>query len=184
MSGLAVVIDARGIGSCEGPDAAMLWRISAAAAHHAVFGCVSTAAQLRVLGLLPQVNVLSRGADEAGWWKIDAVLDFAVALGVRRVVWLDAELASFDPRLGVTRAEAAEDALADAGVAALLVAPDASTGLAHVDADAVERFAARPDGLLPPREQPERVQRVRSLPAVTYARYRELSWPTPLRAPV
>ncbi|MDQ4501544.1 hypothetical protein [Sinomonas sp. ASV322] len=143
MSGLAVVIDARGIGACEGPGTSSLWRISAAAGHHAVFGCVSTAAQLRVLGLMPQVCVLTRGADEAGWWKIDAVLDFAAVRGVSRVAWIDAELAVFDRRLGVTRSEAAEDALADAGIASILIAPDAARGLARADVDAVERFITR-----------------------------------------
>jgi hypothetical protein len=58
-------------------------------------------------------------------------------------VWLDGELPTFDPRLGVTYREAAEDALADAGISPFLFAPDPARCLSTSVAELVEDFAAR-----------------------------------------
>jgi hypothetical protein len=115
--------------------------MSAVAAQQALFARPSSREMSKVIDILPQASFLAPGAEETGWWKIDAVLDFVATRGLDRVVWMDGELPVFDPRLGVTYREAAEDALADAGVAALLMAPDPTRGLNDSVAQLVEEFA-------------------------------------------
>ncbi|WP_334172251.1 hypothetical protein [Sinomonas sp.] len=143
MSGLALVADARRLGASRGGGAAALWRMSAVADERALFWRPSSREQARVIGLLPRASFLPPEGVETGWWKIDAVLDFAARRGLDRVVWLDNELPIYDPRLGVTYREAAEDALADAGITPFLVAPDPTLGLTVGLAELVEDFAAR-----------------------------------------
>ena len=143
MSGLALVIDARRLGASRGAGAAALWRMSAVARDRALFARPSSREQAKVIGLLPQASFLPATTSETGWWKIDAVLDFMACRGLDRVVWLDGELPTFDPRVGVTYREAAEDALADAGISSFLLAPDPVCGLNAAVAELVEDFAAR-----------------------------------------
>lgn len=143
MSGLALVADARRLGASRGGGAGALWRMSAVADDRALFWRPSSREQARVIGLLPQARFLPPEGVESGWWKIDAVLDFMALGGLDRVVWLDSELPTYDPRLGVTYREAAEDALADAGITPFLVAPDPTLGLTVGLAELVEGFAAR-----------------------------------------
>ncbi|WP_415854992.1 hypothetical protein [Sinomonas sp. G460-2] len=140
MAGLALVADARHLGASRGTGAAALWRMSSVARRRALFARPSSREMLNVIGLLPQACFLCPTTDETGWWKIDAVLEFVATSGIDRVVWLDGELQLFDPRLGVTYREAAEDALADAGISALLMAPDPARGLNSAAAQLVEDF--------------------------------------------
>lgn len=142
MSGVALVVDARRLGASRGAGANALWRMSAVASDRALFARPSSREQARVIGLLPQASFLPATTAETGWWKIDAVLDFMACRGLDRVVWLDGELPTFDPRLGVTYREAAEDALADAGITPFLFAPDPARSLSASIAELVEDFAA------------------------------------------
>jgi hypothetical protein len=142
MSGLALVVDARRLGATRGAGANALWRMSAVARERALFTRPSSRELAKVIGLLPQAAFLPATTAETGWWKIDAVLDFMASRRLDRVVWLDGELTTFDPRLGVTYREAAEDALADAGISPFLFAPDHTLGLNAAIADVVEDFAA------------------------------------------
>lgn len=128
MGGLALVVDARHLGASRGAGASALWRMSAVARRRAIFSRPSSRELSKVVGLVPQACFLCPTTEETGWWKIDAVLDFVALSGIDRVVWLDSELQHFDARLGVTYREAAEDALADAGIAALLMSPRPEQG--------------------------------------------------------
>ncbi|HKU10197.1 MAG TPA: hypothetical protein VJQ61_03080 [Sinomonas sp.] len=143
MGGLGLVADARRLGASRGGGAAALWRMSAVADERALFWRQSSREQARVIGLLPQACFLPPQGVESGWWKIDAVIDFVTLRDLDRVVWLDGELPTYDSRLGVTYREAAEDALADAGITPFLFAPDPSLGLTVGLAELVEDFAAR-----------------------------------------
>lgn len=140
MAGLALVADARHLGASRGPGAAALWRMGSAARWRALFARPTSRELNNVIGLLPQACFLCPATEETGWWKIDAVLDFVALSGADRVVWLDGALQVFDPHLGVTYREAAEDALADAGIPALLMAPDPVRGLNDAAAQLVEDF--------------------------------------------
>ena len=143
MVGLALVADARRLGASRGGGAAALWRMSAVANDRGLFWRPSSREQARVIALLPQARFLPPEGVETGWWKIDAVLDFMTIRGLDRVVWLDSELPTYDPRLGVSSREAAEDALADAGITPFLISPDPALGLTVGLAGLVEDFAAR-----------------------------------------
>lgn len=90
----------------------------------------------------PRANdVLIADTENTGWWKIDAALDWiAENPQVRRIVWVDDELASEDPILGLTYRDIAEDAFEAAGVDALLVVPDPDLGVTDAELDGIEAF--------------------------------------------
>jgi hypothetical protein len=92
--------------------------------------------------LFPRATeVLIADTENTGWWKIDAALDWiAENPQVRRLVWIDDELASEDPILGLTYRDIAEDAFEAAGVDALLVVPNADQGVTDAELDEIEAF--------------------------------------------
>ncbi|WP_427019368.1 LAGLIDADG family homing endonuclease (plasmid) [Pseudarthrobacter sp. P1] len=86
-------------------------------------------------------DVLTADTEVAGWWKIDAALDWlARHPQVRRAVWIDDELAGEDPVLGLTLREVAAEAFHHAGVETLLVVPDPDTGMGAEELGEVEAF--------------------------------------------
>jgi S-DNA-T family DNA segregation ATPase FtsK/SpoIIIE len=92
--------------------------------------------------LFPRATeVLIADTENTGWWKIDAALDWlSENPQVRRLVWIDDELASEDPILGLTYRDIAEDAFEAAGVDALLVVPSADVGVTHAELDEIDTF--------------------------------------------
>jgi DNA segregation ATPase FtsK/SpoIIIE, S-DNA-T family len=92
--------------------------------------------------LFPRATeVLIADTENTGWWKIDAALDWIKENPqIRRVVWVDDELASEDPILGLTYQAIAEDAFEAAGVDALLVVPNADKGVTDAELDEIEAF--------------------------------------------
>lgn len=81
--------------------------------------------------LLPRaVESMESGSDDTGWWKIDAALNWlAENPAVRRIVWMDDELASEDVILGIPFRDVALEAFEETGVKALLLVPDPDEGL-------------------------------------------------------
>ncbi|MFB9713944.1 LAGLIDADG family homing endonuclease [Arthrobacter methylotrophus] len=92
--------------------------------------------------LFPRATeVLVADTENTGWWKIDAALDWIKENPqIRRLVWIDDELASEDLILGLTYRDIAEDAFEAAGVDALLVVPNADQGVTDAELDEVEAF--------------------------------------------
>ncbi|MCW2135011.1 FtsK/SpoIIIE domain-containing protein [Arthrobacter sp. VKM Ac-2550] len=87
-------------------------------------------------------EVLDAATEDYGWWKIDALAAWLDANPqVKRVVWADDELAGEDYALGLPFRELAGDMLADRGVEALLVVPDANVGLTAADLQQIAAFA-------------------------------------------
>jgi hypothetical protein len=101
--------------------------------------------------LFPRATeVLIADTENTGWWKIDAALDWiAENPQVRRLVWIDDELASEDPILGLTYRDIAEDAFEAAGVDALLVVPNADQGVTDAELDEIEAFFGTAPGSSP-----------------------------------
>ena len=97
--------------------------------------------------LLPRaVEAMESGSDDTGWWKIDAALAWlAENRLVRRVVWLDDELAEEDFVLGVPYRDIAADAFAAAGVQAMFAVPDPDTGLTLQMLEEAAAFLAAPE---------------------------------------
>lgn len=86
-------------------------------------------------------EVLIADTEDSGWWKIDAALDWLKENPqIRRVAWVDDELASEDPILGLTYRAIAEDAFEAAGVDTLLVVPEADRGITDAELDGIEAF--------------------------------------------
>lgn len=108
--------------------------------------------------LFPRATeVLIADTENTGWWKIDAALDWIQENPqIRRLVWIDDELASEDPILGLTYRDIAEDAFEAAGVDALLVVPNADTGVTDTELDGIEAFFGTTAGTpVPPSSTPE-----------------------------
>lgn len=89
------------------------------------------------------IDVLNSETEDTGHWKIDAALAWLEDRPhIRRIVWLDDELAKDDPLLGISYREIAADAFAAAGIEALLIVPDPDRGITAEDVDVVEEFLA------------------------------------------
>lgn len=100
--------------------------------------------------LFPHTREFLTGTAQAsGWWKIDSLLAWLQRNpGVNRIVWADDELAGEGSTPGVRFAEIARELLAGLGVEALLLIPDAMTGISREHLDEIQDFLGRP-GLLP-----------------------------------
>ena len=101
--------------------------------------------------VLPRAEgFLTGSTEEHGWWKIDAVLDFLEANPeIRRIIWIDDELAGDDPLLGIPMLEIARDALS--GTDAHLVVPEPFDGITGVHLAGIDTFLGHP-GQLPDEE--------------------------------
>ncbi|ACL42182.1 cell divisionFtsK/SpoIIIE (plasmid) [Pseudarthrobacter chlorophenolicus A6] len=123
-------------------DTAIMSRLAAVPVTHAWLTSWEDDAPDNFGHLFPRAtDVLIANTEEAGWWKIDAALDWLKENPeVRRLVWIDDELATEDVILGLTYREIAEDAFEAAGVDALLVVPNPDKGLTAADLDGIEAF--------------------------------------------
>ncbi|MGK3708658.1 FtsK/SpoIIIE domain-containing protein [Arthrobacter sp. IK3] len=110
--------------------------------------------------LLPRaVEAMESGADDTGWWKIDAALAWlAENPEVRRIVWFDDELAAEDFILGIPYRDIAADAFRDAGIDALLCVPNQDEGLTLEMLDEAEAFLTGTDFLPQEEEAPQLLQ--------------------------
>jgi hypothetical protein len=91
-------------------------------------------------GILPRTeDYLTASTEEHGWWKIDAVVDFPAANpDVRRVIWVDDELAGEDPILGIPLLDMAADAFE--GTETLLLSPDPDEGMTGAHLSRIDAF--------------------------------------------
>lgn len=98
--------------------------------------------------VLPRAEgFLTGSTEDHAWWKIDAVLDFlADNPEVKRIVWIDDELAGEDPILGIPMLDIARDAFA--GTEAHLVVPEPFEGITGAHLAGIDRFLGYP-GQLP-----------------------------------
>jgi len=131
--------------------------------------------------LFPRATeVLIADTENTGWWKIDAALDWIRENPqIRRLVWIDDELNTKDPVLGLTYRDIAEDAFEAAGVDALLVVPDADRGVTAAELDGIEAFfgtgtAGAPVVVAAPAD--ELVEELALEPAATTVEPDELDW--------
>ena len=86
-------------------------------------------------------DVLVASTEDSGWWKIDAAIEWLRSnTNVTRLAWADDELAAEDPILGLTYLEIAAEAFELAGVDALLIVPNADTGITSDDVGEIEVF--------------------------------------------